>query len=167
MKALQSARGAGVVIATILAATSVQAEIDGHRPDAWRVIDVSTKDALNARMGPGTNYPVVETFSHDERGMQQTTCVPFILAAHYMAMSQAQIDALPPRWCLMRSADMSKAGWVAQRFIRSDDAIASSSGEGMHPESPDKGEAPSAAAMINEAEAIVRDLYAGRRAHLP
>lgn len=99
---------------------AAHAEIDGHGPDAWRVTGVAADDVLNARMGPGTNYPVIETFAHDERGMQQITCVPLLLAAHYMAMSQAQIDALPPRWCLMRSADMSKAGWVAQRYLIED-----------------------------------------------
>lgn len=95
----------------------VQAEIDGHGPDAWRVTGVSANDTLNARMGPGTNYPVIESFAHNERNMQQITCVPFYTAAHYTAMTAAQIKALPPRWCLMRNKSMTKAGWVAQRYI--------------------------------------------------
>lgn len=103
--------------------SSAQAEIDGHGPDAWRVTGVSSNDKLNARMGPGTNFPVIEAFAHNERGMQQITCVPFYTAAHYTAMTQAQIKALPPRWCLMRNKAMSKAGWVAQRFITPDDAV--------------------------------------------
>src|SRR5690606_9481160 len=45
------------------------AEIDGHGPDAWRVTGVAAQDTLNARMGPGTSYPVIETFAQDERGM--------------------------------------------------------------------------------------------------
>ena len=73
---------------------AAHAEIDGHGPDAWRVTGVAADDVLNARMGPGTNYPVIETFAHDERGMQQITCVPFFAPGHYMATSQAQIDAL-------------------------------------------------------------------------
>jgi hypothetical protein len=93
------------------------AEIDGHGPDAWRVTGVSRGDVLNARMGPGTNYPVIETFAHNERNMQQITCVPFYTLAHFMEMSEAQIAALPQRWCLMRDAGMRKAGWVAKRFI--------------------------------------------------
>lgn len=99
---------------------AAHAEIDGHGPDAWRVIDVGANDALNARMGPGTNYPVIETFAHDERGLQQITCVPFYTMAHFSAMTDAEIDALPPRWCLMRTADMTKAGWVAQRYLIAD-----------------------------------------------
>lgn len=71
-------------------------------------------------MGPGTNYPVIETFAHDERGLQQITCVPFYTMAHFSVMTEAELDALPPRWCLMRSADMSKAGWVAQRYLIAD-----------------------------------------------
>src|SRR5690606_7619731 len=104
-------------LALALAAMPAYAEIDGHGPDAWRVTGVPANDVLNVRMGPGTNYPVIETFAHNERGMQQITCVPFYTAAHYMAMTQTQIKALPPRWCLMRNKAMSKAGWVAQNYI--------------------------------------------------
>ncbi|WIY52234.1 hypothetical protein O9Z70_12270 [Devosia sp. YIM 151766] len=106
-----------VSCALVLLTSSAHAEIDGHGPDAWRVTGVSAGDVLNARMGPGTTYPVIETFAPNERNMQQITCVPFYTAAHYIAMTQAQLDALPPRWCLMRNASMSKAGWVAQRYI--------------------------------------------------
>eukprot|EP00873_Tetraselmis_striata_P031703 jgi/Tetstr1/451967/TSEL_039003.t1 len=95
-------------------------EIDGHGPDAWRVTAVSANDVLNVRMGPGINYPVIETFAHDERGLQQITCVPFYTMAHFSAMTDSEIDALPPSWCLMRSADMSRAGWVAQRYLIAD-----------------------------------------------
>lgn len=99
-----------------------RAEIDGHGPDAWRVTGVSSNDHLNARMGPGTNYAVIDSFAYNERGMQQVTCVPFYTAASYSRMSAAQIAALPQRWCLMRNSALSKAGWVAQRFITPDDA---------------------------------------------
>src|SRR5690606_19012853 len=107
-------------------ATSAQAEIDGHGPDAWRVNGVASNDTLNVRMGPGTNYPVIERFAHNERNLQQITCVPLHNAAQYKALTQAQTAALPQRWCLMRTAGMDKAGWVAQRFITPDQ-----SGEGQ------------------------------------
>lgn len=124
MKRLQSTLAAAAIIATASTISAARAEIDGHGPDAWRVTGVSSGDALNARMGPGTNFPVIETFAHNERGLQQITCVPFYTAAHYTALSQAQINALPPRWCLMRNKTMSKAGWVAQRYITPDQDIA-------------------------------------------
>ncbi|MBV2145117.1 hypothetical protein KUG47_16655 [Falsochrobactrum sp. TDYN1] len=113
-------------IALGITAFPAHAEIDGHGPDAWRVTGVPVNDVLNARMGPGTNYPVIERFAPNERDMQQITCVPFYTAAHYTAMSEAEIKALPPRWCLMRNKAMSKAGWVAQRYItpESEDAAA-------------------------------------------
>jgi hypothetical protein len=113
---------AALALATI--PSSALAEIDGHGPDAWRVTGVAANDVLNARMGPGTSYPVIEAFAHNERGLQQITCVPFYTAAHYTAMTQAQIKALPSRWCLMRDMSMRKAGWVAQRFISPDNTVA-------------------------------------------
>lgn len=94
-----------------------QAEIDGHGPDGWRVHDVAEDDVLNARIGPGTNYPIIDAFGHDERGLQQVTCVPLLIGAAYEKLTQVQRDALPPSWCLMRSADLSRAGWVLQRYL--------------------------------------------------
>lgn len=109
-----------LVAALAVAPLPAYAEIDGYGPDAWRVTGVAANDVLNVRMGPGTNYPVIETFAHDERALQQITCVPFYTMAHFSAMSEAELDALPPRWCLMRSTDLSRAGWVAQRFLIAD-----------------------------------------------
>src|SRR5690606_17046055 len=107
--------------------------------------------------GPGTSYPVIETFAHDERGMQQITCVPFYTAAHYMAMTQTQIDALPARWCLMRDRSMRKAGWVAQRFITPDDAVAIPVQAGPKDEASDDGNASPDDAIIADAQALVRE----------
>ncbi len=98
------------------------AEIDGHGPDAWQVHGVPANDVLNARMGPGTNYPVIETFASDERRLEQITCVPFYTMAHFREMTDAQLDSLPARWCLMRSADLRRAGWVAARYLIEDGA---------------------------------------------
>lgn len=136
----------GAVALTLLV-PSAGAEIDGHGPDAWRVQGISADDGLDARMGPGTDYPVIESFAHDERGMQQITCVPFYTAAHYTVMTEAEIEALPPRWCLMRNKSMSKAGWVEQRFITPDESAA---GEQVSPGDD---------AMIADAQTIVRELY--------
>lgn len=112
--------GGALALGMALLPAALRAEIDGHGPDAWRVSGVSADDVLNARMGPGTNYRIIETFAHDARGLQLITCVPFYTMAHAAAMSAAERDALPPRWCLMRSADLSKAGWVAQRYLAED-----------------------------------------------
>lgn len=111
---------AAIAVALAFLASVTHAEIDGSGPDAWRVMGVAPNDVLNVRMGPGTNYPVIETFAHNERNLQQITCVPFYTMAHFSAMTEAELDALPPRWCLMRTADLTKAGWVAQRFLIAD-----------------------------------------------
>lgn len=146
-------------VALNLAITTAQAEIDGHGPDAWRVQGVAATDTLKARMGPGTHFPVIETFPHNERGMQLITCVPYYTLAHYTAMTQAQIDALPPRWCLMRNAAMSKAGWVAQRFITPDDAVATPNASGPAGVSTGNNGTAEPADMIAAAQTMVRELY--------
>ena len=160
MAALNAMLVAIVALSMSIAAAPVRAEIDGHGPDAWRVTGVSANDVLNARMGPGTNFPVIETFPHNERHMQQITCVPFYTAAHYQAMTQTQIAALPARWCLMRNASMTKAGWVAQRFITPEaegTAVVSS------PPSEQSEREPYAVAAnadpIAQAQDLVREIY--------
>lgn len=148
------------------------ADIDGHGPDSWRVTGVASHDRLNARMGPGTNYPTIEAFSPNERGMQQITCVPLYTAAQFAAMSQEQIKALPASWCLMRNRAMSKAGWVSQRFITPDNASpgapvrASPSRSSHDPYAADLNIDP-----ISQAQDLVRELYErqsqSENSHLP
>lgn len=153
---------AAVIIAGAITflVSSAQAEIDGHGPDGWRVTGISAHDKLNARMGPGTTYPVIEAFAHNERNMQQITCVPFYTAAHYTAMTPVQIKALPPRWCLMRNKSLSKAGWVAQRYITPEGevtniALKSGAAAPVHePYATDANIDP-----VGQAQDLVRELY--------
>lgn len=131
--------------ALAFSAGAARAEADG--PDAWRVVDVAANDTLNVRMGPGTEYPVIGAFAHDARGLRQVTCVPLVKAEHHFAMSEAERAALPPRWCLMQSADNSLEGWVAQRFLAEDQAVAQApAGEGTD-------------ALLAQAERLVQRLY--------
>ena len=99
-----------------------QAEIDGYGPDAWRVSGVMPGDVLNARMGPGTDYRIVGTFAHDEQGLIEVTCVPLLTMDIAAKLTEAEVAGLPQRWCLMRAADLSRAGWVAARFLIPDNA---------------------------------------------
>ncbi len=103
-----------------LAAPSAQAEIDGHGPDAWRVTGVAGDDVLNMRMGPGTRYLVIDSLAPTARGLEQITCVPLLTPMIRHKLTDAQRADLPQRWCLMRTSDFRKAGWVAQRFITED-----------------------------------------------
>lgn len=130
------------------------AEIDGHGPDAWRVTGVASDDVLNARMGPGTEYKVIEHFAPNERGMQQVTCVPYYTLGHFSSMTEAERNALPSRWCLMRSQDLTKAGWVAQRFITPDDVEMVAD-----PVAADPVDDVSGDPLIMGAADLVRDLY--------
>lgn len=109
-----------VMLTTMLLAAPAMAEIDGHGPDAWRVTGVTPDDVLNMRMGPGTNYPVIDRLAPDARGLTQVTCVPLMIQPYAGRLTDAERAALPQRWCLMRSADLMKSGWVAQRFLSED-----------------------------------------------
>lgn len=77
-------------------ATSAHAEINGHGPDGWRVTGIKTNNVLNARMGPGTAYPVIEAFAHNERDMQpkqqpkQPKHEPYTSSADIDPVAQAQ-----------------------------------------------------------------------------
>ncbi|PVA11999.1 hypothetical protein DC366_03520 [Pelagivirga sediminicola] len=143
-------------LAWALAASAAQAEIDGHGPDAWRVTGVAADDVLNMRMGPGTDYLVVDHLAPDARGLSLVTCVPLLIPSIYHRLSDAQRAGLPQRWCLMRSADLQKAGWVAQRFLMEDVAQA-----GMPSVLPggDIVLEQIGDPLIDGAAALVRDLY--------
>ncbi len=151
-KRMRCMSAAASLLLLFLSIPLARAEIDGHGPDAWRVTNVSADDVLNARMGPGTNFPVIETFAYDERGLQLVTCVPFYTMKHFSRMTEAEIEALPNPWCLMRSADLIKTGWVAQNYLMPDhgQAVSSSSaGEKM-----DDGKD-----MVAQASDLIRRLY--------
>lgn len=143
--------------AVIFAPVAAQAEIDGHGPDAWRVIDVAPDDILNMRIGPGTDYIVIDQLAPNARGLKLVTCVPLLIPSVYHKLSDAQRAALPQSWCLMRSADLTKAGWVAARFLMEDIPLGSGSGAGAFA----SGVVETAGdALIDEAVFLVRDLYA-------
>lgn len=122
----------GLCLALLVPIAQAWADTDGHGPDAWRVVDVPQAQELEARMGPGSEYLVIDRFAAGERGLQQVTCVPYLNLGQYMELSESQREALPPRWCLMRSADYSRSGWVEGRFLAEDSAVMEP-GEGSEP----------------------------------
>lgn len=67
-------------------------------------------------------------------------------------VTEAEIEALRPRWYLVRSADMSKVGWVAQRYL-----IAGGY-ELVETPAINTDEVPGDA-MIRESQELVRALY--------
>lgn len=109
-----------LLCAMALVPPTAHAEIDGHGPDAWRVTGVAGDDVLNMRMGPGTDYLVIDSLAPNARGLEQITCVPLLIPSISHRLTEAQRESLPQRWCLMRTGDFKKAGWVAQRFLMED-----------------------------------------------
>ncbi len=157
-------RGLKIIAAALAAAvtaSAANAEIDGHGPDAWRVTGVAPDDVLNMRMGPGTQYLVIDHLAPDARGLRQITCVPLLIPSIQHRLTEAQRAGLPQRWCLMQTDDFAKAGWVAQRFIMEDTGAAAA---------PDtRSDAVPAAKtigdpLIDDAARLVRDLYAAEAA---
>lgn len=146
-------RAAAVAVPLLVTPVIAVAQIDGHGPDFWRVDGVPANDTLNVRMGPGTNYPVIDSFAHDERGLRQITCVPFYGHGGGAAWSDADRAALPPRWCLMQHSNLIRAGWVAQRYIIEDSTSLPAVGV-----SGDQV-TEAGADMIDAAEDLVRALY--------
>lgn len=145
--------GGGLALAT----PAAHAEIDGHGPDAWRVTGVAANDVLNMRMGPGTQYLVIGSLAPNARGLEQITCVPLLIPSIYNRLSEAERAALPQRWCLMRTPDFAKAGWVAQRFFM-EDGLEETSGPGAAP-GADIPLKTIGDPLIDGAAALVRDLY--------
>ncbi|MBN7758929.1 hypothetical protein JYP46_19045 [Nitratireductor aquimarinus] len=145
---------AGFLFALTAMSAPASAEIDGHGPDSWRVVGVSRNDALNARMGPGTRYAVIERFRSNEGGLKQVTCVPYIPPAHFQRMSEAQRRALPPRWCLMQDRALIRAGWVNANYLRPD------FGQPAKPQKPAKRVSVEPGGdLIARSEGLVRALY--------
>lgn len=142
-----------VFLGSLMLALPVSAEIDGHGPDAWQVTGVAADDVLNMRMGPGTEYPVIDRLAPDARGLQQVTCVPLLIQPYAGAISEAERAKLPQRWCLMRSADLAQSGWVAQRFLAED-----SGGQMTEPPASDPGDndliSPTAAEFMQGYQSI-------------
>lgn len=145
-----------LICAMALAAPAARAEIDGHGPDAWRVTGVAADDVLNMRMGPGTRYLVIDSLPPNARGLQLVTCVPLLIPSIYYRLTEAQRADLPQRWCLMRTGDFIKAGWVAQRFLMEDGLEeVSAPGNGSGADVVQTIGDP----LIDEAAGLVGDLY--------
>lgn len=102
-------------------ALSGPALADADGPDAWRVVGVGADDVLNARVGPGTGYFVIDALPHDARGVQTIACIPSITDGQYFALSGAEQQALGnmAAWCLV-TWNGAQRGWVNRRFLAED-----------------------------------------------
>lgn len=108
-----------LAVAFALAATPLWATADG--PEFWQVTGVRSDDVLNMRMGPGTDYMILNALPHNARNVKAIVCVPTLDDGDYFSLTeaeQAQINSLS-RWCYMRTDDF-KHGWVNMRFMEED-----------------------------------------------
>ena len=108
-----------LVSLVVALAPAAHATADG--PDAWRVIDVAPTDVLNARVGPGTDYMVIDALPFNARGVQVEYCVPTVTRDQYFALTNEQQQALNAQasWCLV-IWDGLQRGWVNRRFLTED-----------------------------------------------
>ena len=108
-----------LAIAFALAATPLWATADG--PEFWQVKGVRPDDVLNMRMGPGTEYMILDTLPHNARRIRAIVCVPTLDDGDFFALTEAeqtQLNTLS-RWCYVQTEDL-KDGWVNMRFMEED-----------------------------------------------
>ena len=135
-------KAAGLFV--LLFSVPVAAQVDAHGPDAWQVTGVAIDDTLNVRTGPGTENMIVGKLSPDASGLEMITCIPYLTRSQYGQLTKSELNDLPPRWCLMRSADLRVSGWASAHYLVDD----RSTGE---------------ATLVDQGVALVRQLYVQRR----
>ncbi|SMH39939.1 SH3 domain-containing protein [Maritimibacter sp. HL-12] len=131
----------------LIAPSAALSQMDGHGPDAWRVVDVAPNDVLNMRSGPGTDHLVIATLPPDATGLQLVTCVPYFSFTQFQSLSETQRANLPPRWCLVEDPQDATSGWVSARFLAEDTTVGQSQGD----------------PLVDEAVRLVQDLYQQRQ----
>ncbi len=87
----------------------------------WQVSGVGRHDGLNVRLGPGTEYPVVETLGPRTGGLSLQVCTPtwrLVRWAHLTPHQMRQLSGLPT-WCLIEERGRM-LGWVNARYLARD-----------------------------------------------
>lgn len=116
----RAARRAALAAAAFLALSlPAAAQMDGHGPDAWRVVNVASNDVLNARIGPAVDYDRIAALPPNAIGVQVRVCVPTVSQAQYMALdpaNQSRLNAMTP-WCLVFWQNR-QIGWVNRNYLQ-------------------------------------------------
>ncbi len=109
------------LIATLFAAVAPAANATADGPDAWRVHNVASYDVLNVRVGPGTDYFVIDALPHNARAVQVSFCTPTVTQQQYYALTYQQQHQLNQyaTWCLVTWNGYQR-GWVNRRFLTED-----------------------------------------------
>lgn len=106
---------------TLMLVMPAAAHATADGPDAWRVHNVASYDTLNVRVGPGTDYFVIDELPHNARGIQIEFCAPTVTQEQFFSLSLAQQQQLNtyPAWCLVVWNGIQR-GWVNRRFLTED-----------------------------------------------
>lgn len=109
------------LILTVLASVGQVANATADGPDSWRVYNVASHDHLNARVGPGTNFFVIDALPYNARHVQVVFCTPTTTREQYFALSHHLQQRLNnyPTWCLV-NWNGHQRGWVNRRFLTED-----------------------------------------------
>lgn len=110
-----------ILILTVLTSAGQVAQATADGPDSWRVYNVASHDHLNARVGPGTNFFVIDALPYNARHVQVVFCTPTTTREQYFALSHHLQQRLNnyPTWCLV-NWDGHQRGWVNRRFLTED-----------------------------------------------
>lgn len=110
-----------ILILTLLTILGQVAHATADGPDAWRVQNVASHDHLNARVGPGTSYFVIDALPYNARQVQVVFCTPTTTREQYFALSYHQQQQLNgyATWCLVNWNGQQR-GWVNRRFLTED-----------------------------------------------
>lgn len=102
----------------LTAATAAPLGGGGSGQGAWRVDNVARGDALNVRIGPGTEYAVITSLRPRARNLDKTICVPTRRLGWRQALPprvRARMTALPT-WCLVER-NGTLLGWVNAHYL--------------------------------------------------
>jgi len=109
------------LLVSVTAAANAGSHQQGHGPDAWRVHGVASHDHLNARVGPGTSYFVIDALPYNARGIQVSYCTPTVTQQQFYGLTYQQQQRLNQysAWCLVTWNGYQR-GWVNRRFLAED-----------------------------------------------
>ncbi|SDJ82848.1 META domain-containing protein [Aliiruegeria lutimaris] len=105
-----------ILLLPILAAQPTLVEADATGPDYLAVVDVSSDETLNMRVGPSADFPKIGELPHDADGVANLGCIGGLTFADWSEASEEEREASSfKRWCLVGYDRL--VGWSSGRFL--------------------------------------------------
>ncbi len=105
-----------IFLLPILAAQPTLVEADATGPDFFAVVDVSSDDALNMRIGSSADFPKIGELPHDADGIANLGCIGGMTFAEWSDASEEEREAARfKRWCLVGYDRL--VGWSSGRYL--------------------------------------------------